>query len=132
MGNSVIYTALTTSTPVTSGNIIPLGQIVRRCGNSVNLNGNTIETCGCGYYKITAVATVAAESTDPITVSLQQDGVPVIGASSTITVAGTSDETVLSVIGVVRNKCSNSSNLSFIVSGADVTIDNMAVIVETV
>lgn len=51
---------------------------------------------------------------------------------SMITVAGTSDETVLSVIGVIRNKCSNLSNLSFVVSGADVTIDNMAVIVETV
>ncbi len=130
MSKSVIYTALTTSTPITNGSIIPLGSIVRRYGCNLDLNGNTIETCGCGYYKVTAVATISAESTTPITVSLQEDGVQVIGASSTITVAGTSDETVLTVIGVVRNKCDKSSALSFVLTGADATIDNMALIVE--
>lgn len=130
MSKSVIYTALETSTAVTAGNIIPLGNIVRRYGCNLDLNGNTIETCGCGYYKVTVVATMAAASTDPITVSLQQDGVPVVGASSTITVAGTSDETVLTVIGVIRNKCDKDSTLSLVLTGADATVDNMAVIVE--
>lgn len=132
MNKSVLYTALTTSTPITAGSIVPLGNVIRRCGGELNLNGNVIDTCGCGYYKITAVATIAAASTDPITISLEQNGVPVTGASSTITVAGTSDETVLTVIGVVRNKCTKFSNLSFVLTGADATIDNMAVIVETV
>lgn len=130
MSKSAIYTALTTSTAVTDGGVIPLGTTIRRFGCNLEQSGNTIQTCGYGYYKVTAVATVASESTDPITVSLQQDGVSVEGASSTITAAAASDETVLTVIGLVRNKCECGSKLSFIVSGADVTIDNMALIVE--
>lgn len=130
MSKSVIYTALETSTAVTVGNIIPLGTVIRRFGCNLELNGNTIETCGIGYYKVTVVATMSAPSTDPITVTLEQDGVPVTGASSTITVAGTSNETVLTVIGVVRNKCECSSTLSLVLTGADATVDNMAVIIE--
>lgn len=130
MSKSAIYTALTTSTDVTNGGIIPLGSTIRRFGCNLTQDGNVIETCGIGYYKVIAVATMAAESTTPITVSLQQDGVPVAGASSTITVSGTSDETVLTVIGIVRNKCECSSALTFVLTGADATVDNMAVIVE--
>lgn len=130
MSKSVLYTALTTSTAITAGSVIPLGTTIRRFGCNLEQSTNTIETCGNGYYKVTAVATVAAESTDPITVTLQQDGVAVPGASSTITVAGTSDQTVLTVIGVVRNKCTCNSTLSFILTGADATINNMAVTVE--
>lgn len=131
MSKSAIFTALTTSTPVAVGAVIPLGTVQRRFGCNLDLSGNnTIETCGIGYYKVTAVATMAAASTDPITVSLQQDGVNVTGASATITVAGTSDETVLAITAIVRNRCACSSSLSFVLTGAAATVDNMAVTVE--
>lgn len=130
MSKSLIYTALETSTPVAVGQIIPLGSTIRRYGCNLNQNGNVIEACGRGYYKVTVVATMSAPSTDPITVSLQQDGVTVTGASSTITVAGTSDETVLTIIGVIRNRVENTSQLSLVLTGAAATVDNLAVIVE--
>lgn len=129
MSKSAIYTALTTSTPVTNGSIVPLGTTIRRFGSNLELSGNTIQTCGYGYYEVMAVATISAESTDPITLTMLQDGTEVTGANATITVAGTSDETVLTVIGLVRNKCECGSKITFTVSGADVTIDNMSVIV---
>lgn len=131
MSKSAIFTALTTSTAVTVGSIIPLGTIQRRFGCNLDLaTNNTIETCGKGYYKVTAVATMSAPSTDPITVSLQQDGVTVPGASATITVAGTSSETVLAITAIIRNKCECQSDLSFVLTGAAATVDNMSVVVE--
>lgn len=133
MSKSAIFTALTISTPVDIGEVIPLGTVQRRFGCNLDISGNnTIEACGIGYYKVTAVATMAAASTDPITVSLQQDGVNVTGASATITVAGASDETVLAITGIVRNKCACSSSLSFVLTGAAATVDNMAVTVEKI
>ncbi len=130
MSKSAIYTALTSQVDVLDGNIIPVGSTVRRFGAGIYQDGNTIKTCGRGYYAVNAVATIAASSADPVTISLQQDGVDVIGAKSTITVAGTSDETVLPIVGIVRNRCECGSTLSFVISGADVTIDNLSITVE--
>lgn len=130
MSKSAIYTAVTSGIPVTDGGTLPVGNTIRRFGCNVVSDNNTINLCGIGYYKVDAVATMAAASAAPITISLIQDGVPVPGAKSTITVAGTSEETVLPVTAIVRNKCDCESTLSFTVSGADVTLDNFAVTVE--
>lgn len=130
MSKSAIYTAVTAGVAVADGGILPVGNTVRRFGCNLSADGNTIQTCGIGYYKVDAVATLAAASAAPITITLEQDGVPVPGAKSTITVAGTSEETVLPVTAIVRNKCDCGSVLSFVVSGADVTLDNFAVTVE--
>lgn len=130
MSKSAIYTAVTTSVPVSDGGILPVGTVIRRFGCNLTAENNTIQTCGLGYYKVDAVATLTAAAAAPITVTLEQDGVPVPGALSTVTVAGTSDETVLPVTAIVRNKCDCGSVLSFVISGADVTLDNFAVTVE--
>lgn len=130
MSKSAIYTALTADTPILNGGTIPVGETIRRFGCGLFQDGNNIKTCGRGYYKVEAVATVAAASAAPITFSLQQDGVDVIGAQSTITVAGTSDETVLPITAIIRNRCECGSTLSFVITGADVTVDNLAVTVE--
>lgn len=135
MGNcskSGVYVASQTPTAVTAGNIIPIGTVQRSYGCDVKLNGNTIVVCGKEKaFKVQAVLTLSAASTDPITVTLQQDGVAVEGATSTITVAGTSDQTVLSVQGVVKNFCDCASTLSFVLTGADATIDVDSIIVES-
>lgn len=132
MNNSGIFIGSSTATAVTAGSIIPIGTAQRGYGCGIKLNGDTIIVCGKNAaYKVTAVMTLSAESTSPITVSLQQDGVTVPFAFSTITVAGTSDQTVLVVQGVVRNQCKCSSVLSFVLTGADATIDNDNVIVES-
>ena len=132
MNKSGIFIGSATATAVTAGSIIPIGTAKRGYGCGIKLNGDTIVVCGNNTsYKVTAVMTLSAASTDPITVTLQQDGVAVPFASSTITVAGASDQTVLTVQGVVRNQCKCSSTLSFVLTGADATIDNDNVIVET-
>lgn len=129
MCESLLYTALTTDTAVANGGIMPLGDTIIKRGCSVMQNGNTIKTFGKGVFFVSATATIAAASAAPITFSLQQDGVEVTGGQSTITVAGTSDETVLPINVPVQNLTCCGSTLSFVVSGADVTVDNLAVTV---
>lgn len=132
MEKSGIFVGSSTATAVTAGSIIPIGTAQRGYGCGIKLNGDTIVVCGNNTsYKVTAVMTLSAASTDPITVSLQQDGVNVPLAVSTVTVAGASDQTVLVVQGIVRNICRCSSTLSFVLTGADATINNDNVIVET-
>lgn len=130
MAKSAIYTALTTATAVADGGIVPIGTTQRRFGCNLVQDGNTIQTCGCGYYKVDAVVTFNADSAAPVSIQLEKDGVPVPGAMSMITVAGTSDETVLPVTAIVRNQCDASSVLSFVASGAGITVDNFAVTIE--
>lgn len=130
MAKSAIYTAVTTSTAVEDGAIIPVGTTQRRFGCNLIQDGNIIRTCGCGYYKVDAVVTFAAASAAPVSIQLEKDGVPVPGAFSQVTVAGTSDETVLPVTAIVRNACEESSVLSFVANGAGITVDNFAVTVE--
>ncbi len=129
MCETLLYTALTTDTPVVNGGIVPVGDTIFKTGCNIIQNGNTIKILGKGNFFVFAVATIAAASTGPITISLQQDGVDVIGGQSTITVAGTSDQTVLPIILPVRNLTCCGSTLSFVVTGADVTVDNMTVTV---
>lgn len=132
MAKSGIYIASNTSTTVTNGDIVPLGTVQRKYGCDIEQDGDTIIVCGKDKaFKVQAILTLSAASTAPITVTLQKDGVPVLGASSTITVAGTSDQTVLSVQGVVKNICDCGGVLSFVLTGADATIDNDSVIVES-
>lgn len=134
MSKSLLYTALTTATSLTLGGIIPLGNTVRRFGCNIKQDGDTIKLCGKGYYEVKGVFTLEADSSAPLTVTLEQDGVPVVGALSTSTIAGTSEQTVLEVIGVVRLDCQCASTLSFVISSTSTTIvptaDNVAIIVD--
>lgn len=131
MSKSAIYTALTVPTEVESGSVVPLGATIRRFGNCNTQDGNIIKLCGCGYWAIQAVATIEATSASPVSIAIQKDGVDVLGAKSSITVAGTSDQTVLPVIAIVRNKCECGSAISFVITAdKPVTVDNLAVTVE--
>ena len=61
---SAIYTANNTPATLAVGNTIPLGTIIRRFGQNINLNGDGITLTGQGYYdvnvSVTAEATAAS------------------------------------------------------------------------
>lgn len=130
MSKSLIYTDLATDTTVADGGTIPLGSTVHRFGRNLKQDGNAIKTCGLGYYVVTAIVTFDAAAAAPVSIQVNKDGVPIDGAFSTVTVAGTSDTTVLPVQAVVRNECDCSSAISFTANGAGITVVNMNVIVE--
>lgn len=129
MSKSAIYTASTAPLAVVDGGNLPLGTTIRRFGQDITQDGDTIQLCGCGYFDVVVTATLASTAAGPLTVTLLKDGVPVPGALSTMTVAGTSDQTVLPLAAIVRNKCTCGSTLTVRVDGTGVTADNTAVTV---
>lgn len=129
MSRSLLSTALTATTAVANGAVVPLGNAVHGYGCNIRKNGNAIDLCGCGYYTVSAIATVAAASTGPLTLTLNKDGIPVEGGIATTTVPGTSDDVILSITRTIYipKYCSGAS-LSFVLSGLDeVSVDNFTV-----
>lgn len=133
MSKSGIYIGATgIGAAVTDGNLIPLQDVSYKFGCDVVKQDNTIVVCGKdAAYKVKAILTLTAASTTPITVDILQDGVVVGGGESTITIAGTSAQTVLPVETVVYNGCKCASAVSFRLSGQDATLDVESITVET-
>lgn len=129
MSKSAIYTANTTSTALAVGDIIPVGTTVRRFGQCVRQDGNTITLAGPGYYLVSASATVAPTAAGTVTVTGQKDGVAVIGATASATTTAAAASTTLPLDFIVRNVGCGSSILSFALGGAASTVSNLAVTV---
>lgn len=131
MSKSAIYTVNNTLTSVADGGVIPLGQTIRRFGCNINQDGNTVNLCGTGYYKIDLTAVLEPTAAGDVSVSLYKDGVEVIGATSIITVAVAGDSVTLPFSAIVRNSCDcGSSVLSFVLGETPANITNFAVTVE--
>lgn len=129
MSRSAIYTANTTPTALAVGNIIPVGTTVRRFGQCVRQDGNTITLTGSGYYLVNASATVAPTAAGTVSVTGQKDGVAVIGATAAATTTVAAESENLSLDFIVRNVGCGSSILSFALGGAESTVTNLAVTV---
>lgn len=130
---SAIYTANTTATAVAVGSAIPLGTIIRRFGNNVNLSGNGIIMSGSGYYDVNASITLTPTAAGTVTVSLLRDGVAIPGATASETVAAAATTVNLSIPALVRLQCCNSSStLTFVLTGAAATVNNIGVVVTKV
>lgn len=129
MSKSVIYTALTTDTDVAVGEVIPLGTTIRRYGCNLIQSGNVINIMGRGYYNFDVSITAAATAAGPITATVYYNGVPVPGATATVTAAATGTVNLM-ITGVVRTLCDCADQLTVVLSGTAATITNMAVDVE--
>ncbi len=129
MSRSAIYTANTTPTALAVGDIIPVGTTVRRYGQNIRQDGNTITVTGPGYYLVNVSATVAPTAAGTVTLTGQKDGVAVSGATAAATTAAAAASVNLSLAYIVRNTCCNSSILSYVLGGAASTVSNLAITV---
>lgn len=129
MAKSAIYTANTTPTALAVGDIIPVGTTVRRYGQNIRQDGNTITVTGPGYYLVNVSATVAPTAAGTVTLTGQKDGVAVSGATAAETTAAAVASVNLSLAYIVRNTCCNSSILSYVLGGAASTVSNLAITV---
>ncbi len=130
MSKSAIYTTNTSEQTVSTGSIVPVGTTARRYGCSVKQDGNTITLCGQGYYLLNVSAVLSPTAAGTVTLMAQKDGVPIIGATASQSVAASGTAT-LSITAIVRNACGcESSILSLLSSGAAAVVNNMAVTVE--
>ena len=125
MSKSAIYLVNNAETAVATGSIIPMGTIIRRYGQHVRQDGNSVTICdkpGCaGYYKVDTIATLRLKEVGKYRVTLEKDGVAVIGAVAEIDPAAAGQVAPLPISVIVRNSCGGTSNLSLKVEGnADV------------
>lgn len=126
MSKSAIYTANTTPTTVAVGGIVPIGTTVRRYGQNVRQDGNTITVTGLGYYLVNVSATVAPTAAGTVTLTGQKDGVAVSGATAAETTTAAATSVTLALTYIVRNTCCGSSILSYVLGGAASTVSNLA------
>lgn len=130
MSKSAIYTTNTSAPTVAVGGIIPVGNTTRRYGCNIKQDGNTITLCGNGYYLVNVSATVTPSAAGTVSVTAQKDGVAIIGATGSETVAAAATTVNIGLTAIVRNACGcESSILSFVLGGAASVVDNLAVTV---
>ena len=131
MSKSAIYTTNTTAQTIAVDGIIPVGTTTRRYGCNIRQDGNAITLCGQGYYLVNVSATVTPTAAGTVSVTAQKDGVDIVGATGSETVAAVSNAANISITAIVRNACGcDSSILSFILGGVAAVVDNFAVTVE--
>lgn len=127
---ALLYTALETPTAVAVNGVIPLGAIIRRYGNGVNLNGTGINVEGAGYYSVDVSVTAVPDAAGTVTVQLMQNGVAVPGASASATVAAVNTTVTLAFPAAVRlGCCSTGATLTLALTGTASTVNNAAVVV---
>ena len=130
MSKSAIYTTNTTAPAIAVDGIIPVGTTTRRYGCNIRQDGNAITLCGQGYYLVNVSATVTPTAAGTVSVTAQKDGVDIVGATGSETVAAVSNAANISITAIVRNACGcDSSILSFILGGVAAVVDNLAVTV---
>lgn len=131
MSKSAIYTSMTTPTDVAVNGTIPLGTTIRRFGCNVAQDSNSVTISGRGYFKVSASITLAPTATTATTVTLLKDGVPVSGATATVTVPTANDTVAVPIEAIVRNRCDcDSSILSLQLTGTAASVTNVAFVVE--
>ena len=131
MSKSAIYTTNTAAPTIAVDGIIPVGTTTRRYGCNIRQDGNAITLCGQGYYLVNVSATVTPTAAGTVSVTAQKDGVSIVGATGSETVAAVSNAANISITAIVRNACGcDSSILSFILGGVAAVVDNFAVTVE--
>lgn len=133
MSKSALYVVNTSNQDVVVNGVITPGTIVRRFGPNISLAGNAIQIAGAGYYEINTSITLAPTAEGEATVTVYKDGVILQGATATETAAAAGDSINLSISAIVREFCTccdGLSNLTFVLTGVDSTITNIAITVE--
>ena len=110
MSKSAIYTTNVSAPTVAVGGIVPFGTTTRRYGCNIRQDGNAITLCGQGYYLVNISATLAPTAAGTVSLTAQKDGVAIIGATASQTVAAAGIAN-LDITAIVRNACSCESSL---------------------
>lgn len=131
MSKSAIYTVNNTVNAVALNGTIPLGTTNRRFGRNIVQSGNGIILSGEGYYKVSASISLAPTVVGNVSVGLYQDNVLVGGATATSSVSTANNFTNLNIESLIRLRCcDDTSTLTLVLSGANATVSNVAVVVE--
>lgn len=126
---ATLYTGNGTSQTPADGGIIALGNIIRRSGCGLTLRGNGINVAANGYYTVNAAFTVQGTGTGSGTITMYMDGIPVENATTTSATSAATLNTV-GLNAVVRKTCCVApSVITFVFTGTNASITNVAVTV---
>lgn len=134
MSKAAIYVVNDSTQDVVDGGAINPGSIIRRFGPNVGVSGNGIQVDGLGYYSLDTSITLAPTAAGEVTVTVFKNGIAIPGASATATATAADDVVNLSINALIRETgcCyynNGPANLTFIVTGVDATVTNIASVV---
>jgi hypothetical protein len=130
---SAINTASTGPVTVASGGTIPMGSIVRRYGDDIALNGNSITCSERGYYDVDVSITANPTVAGTVVATLYNNGVPVPGATASGSVTTAGNPVALPINALVKVACcGNAATLTLVLTGNASIVNNVAVTIEKV
>ena len=132
MAKPSIYVANTAETTVETNGVLPLGNIVRRpCNKNIALVGNEIQILDqySNYYDVVVSVTFNSAEAGDVTLVLEQNGVPVVGATGTQTITTADTETrTISFSPTIRATAGCTiDTLRLVNTGIPATYTNIAV-----
>ena len=134
MSKSAIYVANPNNQDVAVDGLINLGSVYRRFGCNISLvTANSIRLDGTGYYDIDANFTITPSAIGNVTVTLYKNGTAIPGATSTEAVTVANVPVNLSINCLIREFCScagDISDITFVLTGEESTIQNVAIVAE--
>lgn len=129
---SLLYTALPSTATVAAGGVVPLGNVVRRYGCAIRMDGDSITLLEPGYYAISVTATVQPTATTAFNLVVLENGIPLQGAITTVAPTDAGNSTPMMIPRTVsRVYCNGTKNISVQLSAAG-TVTHFAVVVEKV
>lgn len=138
MSAGYLYSANTTAQTLAIGGTINMGNNIRRYGcvkNTstpyANTNGTTTTLSSCGrcpaYFNIDATFVAIPTEAGTVTITAFQDGVAILGATASATVAAAATSVTLPIsFGVRLNSGVTSSNITYVLTGAAGSVTNAA------
>lgn len=128
---SALYAANTSSQAVADGGNINYGQVVRRFGCNIKMDGPNPVIQGTGYYRIASNITINPSANGIATLTLYKNGVVVPGAKAQVITAAGSPYS-LSVDAIVRDTCDCQSDITATISGVAGNVTNAAIAIEKI
>lgn len=138
MSAGYLYAANTAAQTLAVGATVNMGSPIRRFGcvrgtstPYATVNGTTTTLSSCGrcpeYFDVNANFVVTPTAAGTVTITALQDGVVIPGAVGTATVAAAATTVTIPIaFGVRLNTGVSSSNITFVLTGADSTVNSTA------
>lgn len=128
--SQILAVNTTAGTAITNGGTYVPSSVIRRYGQKCQLAGDGIQASGCGYFSVTATATVISSAAAIVKATVLKDGAPIPGATASASAAA-GEVVTLPLATIVRNRCDcDASNITIQISGGATTSQNLSIRVE--
>lgn len=126
MSKSALFAINQNTQNLTDGSTISFGSPIRRFGQNIQLQGNSIEVICQGYFLFNVSVTLAPTAAGTATITLQQNGTIIEGAEASEQVTAADNVINLSFPAIVRNYgYNNASSLNVQLTGVDAAVTNV-------